>query len=199
MMISDVAYAYQSGALDEKYIDGFETKANSIIKSMSDKIDEFARYFRLVGDKKSFDPVKTVKETVAALLPILNENGIDVSIDGEDGASVFGFENALNRVLLEILNNILDIARARNIKEADIKISIFSVEDSIIIEISDNCGGIEDIEEIFCPYYLTKTTLNNVGLGLFAVKNILEENFAGTIVAKNGTLGAIFRLEIKKG
>ncbi len=198
MLVSDIKDAYEEGALDIEYIKGFEKSALDMIFLMSSKINEFSSYFKPSGERKRFSVNECIERTVVAIKPTLKSKNIEISFEMEKNLYIYGYMNALTRILIEILNNIVDITESRNLKFADIKISTFEIEENIIIEISDNCGGIEDFGEIFDPYYSTKKAKNNVGIGLFAVKTILQEHFNGKIEARNGTLGAIFRIEITK-
>ena len=88
----------------------------------------------------------------------------------------------------------------REISDKKIEIKAYKGENSCIIEISDNAGGIdkEIINKIFEPYFTTKDEKNGTGLGLYMSKQILER-LNGKLSAYNNPYGATFKIELKVG
>ncbi len=84
------------------------------------------------------------------------------------------------------------------IGKIDIKIKR-SIDDKIIIDISDNGKGIHKskIKDVFLPGYTTKA--RGWGLGLTLVKRIIEKNHEGKIFVRNTELneGTTFRILLK--
>lgn len=84
------------------------------------------------------------------------------------------------------------------IGKIDIKIKR-SIDDKIIIDISDTGKGIHKskIKDVFLPGYTTKT--RGWGLGLTLVKRIIEKNHDGKIFVRNTELneGTTFRILLK--
>lgn len=84
------------------------------------------------------------------------------------------------------------------IGKIDIKIKR-SIDDKIIIDISDTGKGIHKskIKDVFMPGYTTKT--RGWGLGLTLVKRIIEKNHDGKIFVRNTELneGTTFRILLK--
>lgn len=70
----------------------------------------------------------------------------------------------------------------------------------MIIEISDNAGGIPDaiINKIFEPYFTTKEEGKGTGIGLFMSKRIIEENMKGRLSAANTQHGAVFTIVLPR-
>ena len=60
-----------------------------------------------------------------------------------------------------------------------------------IIEICDNGGGIDEkiINNIFEPYFSTKSEKTGTGLGLYMSKTIVEKHLNGKLIAKNNKIG----------
>jgi signal transduction histidine kinase len=79
-----------------------------------------------------------------------------------------------------------------------IHITLSEDENSIIIEIEDNGGGIDSdiIDKIYEPYFTTKFASRGKGLGLYMSKMIIERHMFGTLSSKNKENGSIFIIKI---
>ena len=105
------------------------------------------------------------------------------------------------QVVLNILKNSQDNFKEKNIKDPKIIISCnCSVSDKISIMLCDNGGGVSEdvIENIFDPYFSTKSEKNGTGLGLYMSKIIVEDHHNGSLKVKNMDGGVCFTIEIDK-
>ncbi len=73
------------------------------------------------------------------------------------------------------------------------------ISEGVIVEISDNGGGIPTaiIEKIFDPYFSTKDEKNGTGLGLYMSKTIVEEHHKGKLMVANKGEGVSFIITIE--
>ncbi|MBA2736418.1 MAG: PAS domain-containing sensor histidine kinase, partial [Pyrinomonadaceae bacterium] len=69
-------------------------------------------------------------------------------------------------------------------------------ENRLFIEVEDTGGGIDEknLSRIFNPFFTTKE--KSFGLGLSIAYKIINEH-NGKLTARNGSKGAIFRLEFE--
>lgn len=104
------------------------------------------------------------------------------------------------QTLLNIVNNskdqIMHQREAKKIKRGLILIVVYNHAQNVIIEISDNAGGIpeEKLPYIFDAYYTTKE--HGHGIGLYMSKVILENKMNGKIKADNTAEGARFTITL---
>ena len=85
-------------------------------------------------------------------------------------------------------------------------INIYKKENSVIISIKDNAGGIKNdvINRIFEPYFTTKHQSQGTGIGLYMSLEIIEKHMNGTLSCSNKEFvyndikykGAIFIIEL---
>ena len=105
-----------------------------------------------------------------------------------ENRNIFGFENELIQVLINLINN----ARDELVKIDEKKLIFISSEindENIIIKIKDNAEGINPLilDRIFEPYFSTKGSSKGTGIGLFMSEEILVKHLDGNIKVENIT------------
>jgi two-component system C4-dicarboxylate transport sensor histidine kinase DctB len=99
----------------------------------------------------------------------------------------------LEQVIINLLRNALDATKG--IKEPEVKV-IVTVADEVLITVRDNGHGIEDLENLFEPFYTTKAPGDGVGLGL-AISSGIVNDLGGRLTARNGRNGgAVFEITL---
>jgi two-component system C4-dicarboxylate transport sensor histidine kinase DctB len=64
------------------------------------------------------------------------------------------------------------------------------------LTVRDNGSGIEDLDELFEPFYTTKQAGDGTGLGL-AISSGIVNDFGGRLTARNSDKGgAVFEVEL---
>ena len=71
------------------------------------------------------------------------------------------------------------------------------VAEQLVIEVSDNGGGIpeEMVDRIFQPFFTTKPPGKGTGLGLSVSFGIVRDH-GGSLLVRNGSEGAIFSIRL---
>ena len=99
----------------------------------------------------------------------------------------------LEQVLVNLLRNALDATKG--IKAPEVKI-LLAVADEVVITVRDNGAGIEDLDNLFEPFYTTKAPGDGVGLGL-AISSGIVNDLGGRLTARNGQNGgAVFEITL---
>jgi two-component system, NtrC family, sensor kinase len=142
---------------------------------------------------------------VMRLLPIMKDIQIEQDLRAEAN-KVWGDEDQLRQVFLNIFLNAADaIHSGRSCADGKVVVrtQVLAIDqknraDCLRIEFSDNGTGIEvqQLQNIFDPFYTTKEPGKGTGLGL-AVSYMIVERLGGRISAKNGPAqGATFRIDL---
>jgi len=133
-----------------------------------------------------------IEESIKKFREMTHNASLAIQLYGTEDLTIYSDRNALIQVLLPIFHNTLDISIKRGIKEAVLRVSFFHQESHTAIILEDNCGGIDTqvLKTMFDPYTTTNFKTRNKGLGMFAVKNIVELKLRGTIEAENYSDGA---------
>ncbi|MBF0507154.1 MAG: HAMP domain-containing histidine kinase [Nitrospirae bacterium] len=130
--------------------------------------------------KESVDFQTVLEETLAIASPLLNANHISIDISLlSDMPKVIFDPDQLKQVLINLLNNAsesMDNAGTITIRAS--KVLNNEGEAMVRIRIADTGHGIseKDKAKVFDPYYSTKKQSGGMGLGLFVVKNIVEDH-----------------------
>ncbi|MDJ1007030.1 MAG: ATP-binding protein [Paracoccaceae bacterium] len=101
----------------------------------------------------------------------------------------------LEQVLINLLRNALDATRGEEMPEVEV---LVTAGDTVLIAVRDNGLGIEDLENLFEPFYTTKAPGDGVGLGL-AISSGIVNDLGGRLTARNRAAGgAVFEIRLPR-
>jgi two-component system C4-dicarboxylate transport sensor histidine kinase DctB len=99
----------------------------------------------------------------------------------------------LEQVLINLLRNALDAIKETAQPQIDL---ILSTGETATLTVRDNGHGIADLENLFEPFYTTKTPGEGVGLGL-AISSGIVTDLGGRLTARNSEQGgAVFEMQL---
>ncbi len=99
----------------------------------------------------------------------------------------------LEQVIINLLRNALDATKDTREPKIDLTLA---AGDMATLTVSDNGHGIDDLVNLFEPFYTTKKSGEGVGLGL-AISSGIMTDFGGRLTARNGTpQGAVFEMQL---
>jgi len=170
----------------------------NVILSQTEKISEITRNVLKHSKKteKNLEQVnlaEVVENTLTTLDPILRKRNIELSRSiTTDNAIIQGDALQLEQALTNLVINSLDAME----KEGSLRISLVSENSSYILTVSDNGSGIDDSirDQIFSPFFTTKSGGKGSGLGLYIVKNICKNHNADITVTSNQSRGTTFKI-----
>jgi len=182
--VTNIKINISLGTLREDELDDSLMDINDSITNLSQTINDFKNFFKETKSKANFELTNTFKNVLNLLESLLKNNNIIIINDIKD-TTIFGHENELIQVLVNILNNSIDELSKKDNETKLIIINSTKDHKSIKISIKDSAGGInaEDIEKIFDYHFTTKDT--GTGIGLYMSKMIVQESMNGDIFVKN--------------
>jgi signal transduction histidine kinase len=189
-------YQYTNNKLNDEKIEAFKKKSDITIQQMSSTIDDFRNFFNPEKSKTVFCVNDVITHVLSIVSPMLKHKSIKVIFKNEKHCDSYGFPNELGQSILNIMYNAQDALNEKKIADKYIEILLFCNADTIILSIHDNAGGIpeEIINQIFDPYFSTKSKKNGTGLGLYMSKIIIEDHMNGKILVSNKKNGACFKI-----
>jgi len=174
----------------------------SNIAYMSQTIDDFRKFLSPNKQSSRFDPNASIHNVLKILEGQLKSSKTDISLELGTNIAIYGVANEFQQVLIILLNNALDAIKqqllADTITRGKITITTQRENNTVRIEVNDNGGGIDakSVENIFEPYFSTKSDAYGTGIGLYIAKNIIESRMQGKIGFTPIPSGTCFYLEL---
>ncbi|MDP2721266.1 MAG: HAMP domain-containing sensor histidine kinase [Bacteroidales bacterium] len=176
----------------------FPQKIASITKSLIEQIETLNNVADMFGEIAS-TPTKTIEEIrINELL-----DGVVALFDSQEGIN-FKLDKtapdckikAVEKDMIRVMNNLIKnaVQSFTNQPRKEITIRCTTESDQVIISIADNGKGmdLDTRQNIFKPYFTTKTS--GTGLGLAIVKSIVLENNGQIRFTSNPGKGTTFTL-----
>lgn len=154
----------------------------------------------LPDDFESLDLNGLVQNVIESMEAILNEKKAKIVFTPHPkNVKINGSTSQLPQVFYNLINNSLD-ACTRGQSEIGITISCDEeAENSIKIVYTDNGPGIapEIQDEVFMPFFSTKSKVSSSGLGLFMVRVIISHHHGTIKLARSSENGVVFTIKLK--
>ncbi len=161
----------------KKYSEDLDVIFNQIGKVSAITKNILRHSKKLSKDFREVSLTEIVNDSLGIFNPILKKRDIKIEkkIDIEDD-KILADPTQIDQVITNLVNNSADAI----IDSGTITIELKSREDKILLSVADNGIGMEEsmLDQIFSPFYSTKTGEKGTGLGLYIVSNILKNHKA---------------------
>ncbi|MEA2050811.1 MAG: FIST N-terminal domain-containing protein [Campylobacterota bacterium] len=181
--------------LTDKFFQDTTEKVITNVNYLADTITVFRNFLKEDKEKKLHSLQSIIRYITEIVISSLKDNHIALEKNiTKENITITTISGEISQVFLNIINNARDAIIEKNIKNGIIKIELKRLDDKAIVTIQDNAGGIDQniIEDIFKPYFTTKTDEHGTGLGLYMSYDIIVNNMKGEIFVKNKDNGAKF-------
>lgn len=181
---------------EEKFIHTYE-HAKTVIKNMSNTIDDFRNFFKSDKEKEEFSIKEAIDKSLGMLEGTFKKEGIRVEILKNEDVKISGIKAEFSQVVINILTNAKDAMQNLDPKDKIIKIKIYKNDKFAFVSIYNNGENIKNsiMDKLFDPYFTTKHKSVGTGIGLYMCKMIVT-NMNGNIYVKNLKNGVDFCIEI---
>ncbi|WP_165499090.1 ATP-binding protein [Gramella sp. KN1008] len=176
----------------DKYLKILKNSASILNELVSDLLNS-SNYYESVLEKQ--DLTEIVESTLEKASDRIYLAGIEIKKDYEGHHYILADREKLE---IALLNIILNASEATIPDEGIISVKITEEEKDILLFIGDNGHGLEkkQMDRLFDAFYTTKET--GVGVGLYSVKNILEEHDSRIEVSSEPEKGTCFTIYFPK-
>jgi signal transduction histidine kinase len=190
----------EEGRLEHKtFLETSMDKMDGYVRYLTTTIDDFRNFFKPDQDRELVTISDMIQSTVAIIGKSLEIHSITLHVNNTSQQPFFTYGKKITQVLMNIIKNAHDAIVEHKIENGTIWINAYEQDDTFIIEIEDNAGGIKPdiMHKIFDPYFSTKNEKNGTGLGLYMSKMIIEQHCRGTLKAENTDAGVKFSIHLK--
>lgn len=125
-------------------------------------------------------------------------SGVKIQLEvPSDAPKIWCDASSLEQVFVNLISNAIDAMKNSTNKE--IKISVGSFGEHILISVSDTGPGIkrENLEDIFRPFFTTKAAGEGTGLGLSICKQIIDKHHGEISVESDLGVGTVFTIKLR--
>ncbi|MBF0565458.1 MAG: HAMP domain-containing histidine kinase [Nitrospirae bacterium] len=200
ILVQNIQDDYVYGQLDQEGLHRSVFMIMDELSKLSGTISSFDNIYDNNKETTGFTLSSAVVESLSLLESELKGNNIKVKSEISGDGIIRGVPGNLSQALIKIITNSIDNFKERKTSDKTIAISLKKDDPSgiIALTISDNGGGIDEdiIDKIFDPYFTSNFKVKDKGLGLYIVKNVIEEEFHGRLTVKNNEEGAEFTIWI---
>ncbi|WHZ00584.1 HAMP domain-containing sensor histidine kinase [Neobacillus sp. YX16] len=164
---------------------------------MSRSNNDVRKFNQSNKEKCPFSVSDSIEEALSVFFSILKNQDIHVDFEYRGLQMAYGVPNEFSQIVLHILTNARESFVRNHIQNRKMKIQIYTNENLIVVEITDNAGDIDSahIPRLFEPNFNTKE--HGTGNGLYITKMIIEK-MNGFVKVENTEDGARFSLSIPK-
>jgi len=200
VVVSKIYLDSKTDKLTPQLLEDEIRKVRELIQNMSATIDDFKDFFKPDTEKVVFPLFKSIEESIKITDGGIANKNIVFHVDCPNEIVIYGFKKELSHVLLVLINNAKDAIIEREIQNGSITLKGYAQEHYVILEVSDNGGGIEDAQlpAIFDPFFTTKDPMGGNGTGLYVARQIVEQSMQGSISAVNENGGLVVTLVLPK-
>ncbi len=178
----------------EEALSSFQ-RIDDLIERMGAITRQLKSYARKGGDAvEPIDAKASISTALSMMEPQLKRRDIRIATSlPRESLIVMADKIRLEQVLVNLLRNALDATKS--ISQPEIRI-VATGGEMVMIAVRDNGHGIEDLDQLFEPFYTTKSPGDGVGLGL-AISSGIVNDFGGRLTARNGRAGgAVFEITL---
>ena len=190
-------------SINREYLKRTEKSIERLVKILED-LDEISQLEsgQLKLNRTRFDIILLTREVTELLEMKAHKHDIQIVIN-EPGKPVMveGDKDKIRQVLTNIIDNSI---RYGNREDGKTKITLFDMDENILLEITDNGIGMDtaDLSRVFERFYRTdrgrNATKKGKGLGLAIVKHIVEAHQQTINVRSAIGVGTTFGFTMKK-
>ncbi|HFS82537.1 MAG TPA: GHKL domain-containing protein [Epsilonproteobacteria bacterium] len=169
-------------ASDREKFESYLTKKleaiQEYVRLLSDTIEDFRKFFRHEKERKVLQINEPIERVLHILESLIEKNSITIVKTLQSEKKLAVLQNEFMQVVMNILTNASDALVENREERREVSIHTYDTEESVVVEICDNGGGISEeiVGKVFDPYFSTKDEKNGTGLGLYMSKLIIEEH-----------------------
>lgn len=157
-------------------------------KKMGNFLGSVRKQIAKKDEKSDFSLNHEIEEIIEILEPRAKRKLVSLVFKCEKNIHYCNSQVKFHQLAINLISNAIDSYERVAIKEAKVVIiSLYENKENIVLSVKDRgCGLAKELREnIFKPFFSTKSNSNNSGLGLSLVNSIVKHDFKGKIKIKS--------------
>jgi len=172
-------------------------RIDDLIERMGAITKQLKSYARKGADE--LEPVDlrgSINASISMMSPQLSQMRVEITTTlPPNPVMVLGDKVRLEQVIVNLLRNALDAMKLQEDRQMDI---LLVPGEIVSLSVRDNGTGIENLKDMFEPFYTTKKAGDGVGLGL-AISSGIAKDLGGRLLARNARVGgAVFEFQLPR-
>ena len=170
-------------------------RIDDLIGRMASITKQLKSYARKGGDALApVDMRDAVNSALAMMEPQLRQRHVEITKSmPREPVMVMADRVRIEQVIINLFRNALDATKTEPDPQVEI---LLAAGETATFTVRDNGGGIEDMDNLFEPFYTTKQAGDGVGLGL-AISSGIVNDLGGRLMARNAAVGgAVFQVQL---
>lgn len=176
-------------------------KAKQAALHMQKLMETMRRHIASESAEKIFPLHQSIEESVALLGTHARSRDISLITKLEGEMYIYGDQTAFAQVITNIISNAIDSYSEPGASPIRVvEVSSFPENDYIVVCVRDHGSGMtkDILDQIFKPFFTTKTHGSGLGIGLPLAQRIVEKKFGGKITVDSSVgTGSIFKIYFK--
>jgi len=163
-------------------------KASVAIKRMENFIVAVRKQMANQKTEVLFSLQKEISSVIQILDYKIKKANVKIVFVSSKDIIIYGDPTKFSQIILNLITNAIDsYINIYDARERKVKIEVFLKDGFIYLSVQDwGCGVVaESREKVFQPFFTTKENDAGTGIGLYLVKNIIENSFDGAINFKS--------------
>jgi C4-dicarboxylate-specific signal transduction histidine kinase len=152
-----------------------------------------------LSNQKPFDLAELIEETVELLRHEIEDRQVSVEMQiSQTTIQIDGDRSLLQQVLVNVISNAIEAMDRADITNRSLIIDVRVSTETVLIDIGDTGPGIavDNIDDIFDPFYTTKA--GGLGIGLAISRSIAAVHGGSLIASPNKPCGTVVSVELPK-
>ena len=178
----------------EEALSSFQ-RIDDLIERMGSITRQLKSYARKGGEAfEAVDVRLCISSALSMMEPTLRNRSVRITrMLTRESVMVMADRVRLEQVIINLLRNALDAVKQTPDPEIEI---ILTAGETVTLAVRDNGHGIDDLDNLFEPFYTTKKPGEGVGLGL-AISSGIVKDLGGRLTARNAHgAGAVFEVQL---
>lgn len=163
---------------------------------MSRTTNDFQKLNRATHAECSFAVSDSIEEALSIFFSSLKNHDIHVDFEYRGLQMVYGSPTVFSQIILHILIHVREAFNLNKIKYRKLKIQIIIDKDFIVVEFTDNAGGVPALNSILSDPSHIKG-VHGTESGLYITKKYIEK-MGGFIMVQNTDDGSRIMLSVPK-